>query len=469
MHILKSSGESLKARPASYAARSPRALKIMALAAVGFLLLAAIQTQAETMRKRYTFPYDRATRKASSMVAAKQARKKFLRDFLAEKFSPEITNRFAEDIDIALDPPDQYLASFNVVSERINEDETQVILTVEGSVDLSEMITALVQNKVLSFGKDAPKVMVMPSSRFEDPKAAKSIRALIHDKIKEAGLRPIAFESTTESVSFRVKSKVTPTEVERKMLARKATEFGADYLIYIDAEVETKPFSQGGYISDANFIYTILRPNGGLILGEAIVSERGSGSSPMLAFDRALDSIAPTIAQTAVGQLYEAIYSDSDVIYSTPQLREEKTIVIHWASAPLVQSIIERLQSTGARAQLGTGMSEVASRIKLETEMDDLDLFEWFNGQTFSSGGKSFKTPVVAYSENVIEVEAVAREAAPRKQVIAKAPPRNPKKPATGTPSKPTAPHNPGTLPGAQSGQQLAKVTLKLRPAQFNR
>jgi hypothetical protein len=402
------------------------------------------------------------------MVAAKQARKKFLRDFLSEKFSAEITSRLAEEIDIALDPPDQYLSSFNVVTERLNEDESQVTLTVEGSVELASMITALVQNNVLSFGKEPPKVMVMPSSRFEDAKAAKSIRALIHEKIKDAGLRPIAYESATDSVSFRVKTKVTPTEAERKMLVRKATEFGADYLIYIDAEVDTKPFSQGGYISDANFIYTILRPSGGLILGEALVSERGSGSSPMLAFDRALDSIAPTIAQNAVGQLYEAIYSDSDVIYSTPQLREEKTIVIHWAAAPLVQAIIERLQSAGARATLGTGTSEVASRIKLETEMDDLDLYEWFNGQTFSSGGKVFKTPVVAYSENVIEVEAVAREAAPRRQAIAKAPPRKPKKPASSAPGSTGTPA-PRDLPAGQSGQQLARVTLKLRPAQFNR
>src|SRR5262245_29759825 len=72
-------------------------------------------TNAETLRKRYTFPYDRATRKASSMVAAKQARKRLLRDFLAAKFSPDLINQLAEDIDVALDPPDQFLTSFNVV------------------------------------------------------------------------------------------------------------------------------------------------------------------------------------------------------------------------------------------------------------------------------------------------------------------------------------------------------------------
>src|SRR5215831_1214466 len=359
------------------------------------MLGAASLGRAETMRKPYAFPYDRATRKASSMVAASQARKRFLKDFLADKFAPEIT-KFAEDIDIALDPPDQYLTAFNVISERVNEDESQVTLTVEGNVDMAMMVAALVQNKVLSFGKDAPKVMVIPSSRFEDPKAARTLRALIFDKIKQAGLRPVAYESNVASVDFRIKEKVTPTSLEIKSLVRSAVQYGADYLIYLDAEVENKPFSQGGYISDGNFIYTILRPNGGLILGESIVSERGSGSSPMLAFDRALDSVAPVIEKVAIGQLFESIYSDSDVIYSTPQLKEEKTIVVNFASAPLVQAVIDRLEKTGATAKLGTGMTDVSSRVKIETTMDDLDLYEWFNRQTFSVGGKTYKTPVVA-------------------------------------------------------------------------
>ena len=418
---------------------------------------ASAEARAETMRKRYTFPYDRATRKASSMVAAKRARKQFLRDFLAAKFSPEITGKLAEDIDTALDPPDQYLNSFNVVTERVNDDETQVTLTVEGDVDLAAIVSALVQNKVLSFGKDAPKIMVLPSSRFENPKSAKTLRALIFDKIRQAGLRPVAYEGATQSISFRVKTKITPTEFERKAMIREATQYGADYLVYIDTEVETKPFSQGGYISDANFIYTILRPNAQLILGESIVSERGSGSSPMLAFDRALDSVAPVIAQTAVGQLFQAIYSDSDVIYDTPQLKQEKTLIVHWADAKLVQAIAERLQNAGARATLGTGMSEVAARLKLETGMDDLELFEWFNGQSFTLGNKIFKTPVVAYSENVIEVESVAAGAVPRKTAVAKAPVRK------------ARPNVNRTAAGDTGGPEIARVTLKLRPPQFNK
>lgn len=443
----------------------PARLCACALALVAFALVACSgpSAHAETLRKRYNFPYDRTTRRASSMKAASLARKKLLQDFLAAKFSPDIINNLAEDIDVALDPPDErFLTTFNVVSERLNEDESQVTLTVEGEFDFASMVSALVQNKVLSFGKEPPRVMVLPSTRFENSKAAKTLRALMYDQIKQAGLRPVAFESAGESVSFRVKGTVTPTSVERQAMIRTAVQYGADYLIYIDTEAEAQPLGPG-YIADATFIHTILRPNGSVILGESVVSERGSGSSAMLAFDRALDSVAPVIARVAIGQLYESIYSDSDVIYDTPQLKQEKTLVVNFANAALVQALVARLQQAGVTARLGTGMSDVSSRVIIETTMDDLELYEWLNRQSFNVAGKAYKTPVVAYAENRLEVEAVAELAKPKQPPLAKAPPRRPR-PAAPRPAGPRPSTN--TLPDTPAA--LAKVVLRMRPARFN-
>lgn len=413
---------------------------------------------AETLRRRYTFTYDRTTRKASSMIAADRARKRLLQDFLTTKFSADIVNNLAEDIDVALDPPDNFLTSFNVVGERLSEDESQVTLTVEGEFDFAEMVSALVQNKVVSFGKEPPRVMVLPSSRFENPKSAKTLRALIYDKIKQAGLRPVGFESVGESLSFRIRGAVTLTPAERQALIRTAVQYGADYLIYIDTEAVATPFVQGGYVADATFIHTILRPNGVVILGESVVSERGSGSSPMLAFDRALDSVAPVIARVAIGQLYESIYSDSDVIYDRPQLRQEKTLVVNFAGAPLVQALVGRLKQAGATARLGTGMSEVSSRVIIETEMDDLELYEWLNRQSFTVAGRGYKTPVVAYAEQRLEVEAVAEQAKPRRPPLVQAPPRRAPRPAGARPNT--------SLPDSPAA--LAKVVLRMRPPRFN-
>jgi hypothetical protein len=407
--------------------------------------------KAETLRKRYTFDYEKTTRRASSIAAAAKARKKLLLDFLSAKFAPEIINNLAEDIDIALDPPDEFLSTFNVVSERLNEDETKVTLTVEGEFNFAEMINALVKNKVLSFGKQPPRVMVLPSARFGDPAVAKSLRALIYDKIKQAGLRPVDFESVGESVSFRIKGSVTPTAIERQTLVRTAVQYRADYLIYIDTEIDSRPFGQGGYIADTTFIHTILRPNGALILGESITSERGSGSTAGLAFARALDSVAPVIARMAIAQLYESIYSDSDVIYDTPKLKQEKSVVINFGNAALVQALTERLISTGASVRLGTGMSDVSSRLSIETTMDDFDLYEWLNRQKFSIAGKEYTTPVVAYAENKLEVEVVASQTTPKRPALGKAPPRNPKRPVT-----------------APATGSLAKVVLQMRPPKFN-
>jgi hypothetical protein len=422
------------------------------LPGVALLVLAGFcinPVQAETLKKRYTFNYDKTTRRASSLAAAAEARKSLLLDFLSAKFAPEIVNRLSEKIEVALDPPDQFLTTFNVVSERLNEDETKVTLTVEGEFDFPEMINALVQNKVLSFGTPSPKVMVLPSSRFDDPTAAKSLRALIYNKIKQAGLAPVAFESSGEPVSFRINGNVIPAVAERQALVRAAIKYGADYLIYIDADIDAQPFAQGGYIADTTFIHTILRPNGALILGESITSERGSGSTPTLAAAQALDSVAPVIARMAIGQLYESIYSDSNVIYNTSKLKQEKSIVINLGNAALVQALVERLVSAGASPRLNAGMSELLSRLSVETTMDDLALYEWLNRQKFSLAGKEYTTPVVAYAENTLEVEAVAYQATPKRPRIIKAPPRNPKRPVS-----------------AQITDSL--VVLQMRPPKFN-
>ena len=426
-----------------------------ALALLLILLSCTVISRADTLRKRYTFTYDRATRRASSLVAAKEARKRLIRDFIAAKFAPEISNRFAEEIDIALDPADQYLTSFEVVSEKLNEDETQLTITVQAELDLVEIVNALVENKVLSFGKEPPKVMIFPSDRFADSKAAKTLRALMYEKIKKSGLRPVGFESSRQSVSIRIKDKVTPTALERQTLIRSATEYGADYLIFIDTEVDAKPFTQGGYVADATFIHTILRPNGAVILGESVTSERGSGSSATLAFDRALDSVAPVISKVAIAQLYESIYADSDIIYNTPKLKEEKSIVIHLGSSTLVQEVLRRLELAGATTKLQAAMTGTSAKAKIETSMDDLDLWEWFNQQTFKVDGRTFKTPVVVFAENTIEVEAVADQAKPTRPPSSQAPLRKPRP-------------SPGPA-GPQINKSLdALAELKLRPARFN-
>lgn len=392
--------------------------------------LCVSSVRADTLRKRYDFDYNKITRLASLQVATAQARKMFLRDFLAAKFAPEVIQSLAEDIDVALDPSDQFLSTFNVVSERLNEDQTRVTLTVEGEVDFPEMINALVANKVLSFGNKPARVMVLPSSRFEDPSAAKALRALIYGKIKDAGLRPVAAETAGTSVSFRIKDNVVPNGIERQAMVKTAMQSNADYLIYIDTTADVRPFQSGGYIADTTFIHTILRPNGSLILGESITSERGSGSTAGSAFDNALDSVAPVIAKNVIAQLYQAIYSDSDVLYNTPRL-QSKSLLVNPGGKSVVPSLAERLRNDGASVTVGAEMADGISRLSVQTTMDDSDLYEWLNRQKYSVGGKNYTTPVVAYSDNKLEVEAITDQVAPKRAPLIKAPPRSVKRPSS--------------------------------------
>lgn len=380
--------------------------------------------QAETLKKRYTF--DRKPGEARRIFensAATRAKQQFLADFLIQKFSKDIVENLKEEIDIALDPPDEYVVDFQIKTSKMSEDESKITLTVEGDINLPAMVTALVNNKVLSFGEKPPRIMYLPSNRWDNPKAAKTLRALLYDKIKQAGLQPVAFEGITEVTS--VQGKISPEGV--KVLAKTALQYKADYLMYIDLEADNKPASVGGYICDANFIYTIMRPNDNTILGESVVSERGSGSSSMLAFDRTLDAASPSIITQSVGQLYRSIFADSDVIYDTKQLKNSISLTVYFKDSPLqTQAIIKGLQNQGATVDLGVGGA--ADRMTIETTMEVLDLYNYFNDQTFEANGQKFKTPVIDYGENTISVEIVKPGAPPKKPVVQKnPPPRRPK------------------------------------------
>jgi len=396
------------------------------------LLAITFSAQAETLKKRHTFDYNPATRTASEARARSKARKQFLIDFLEAKFSRAILESLAEEIDIALDPPEAFLTDFKITNTRLSDDETKITLTVEGDVNLPAMVAALVQNKVLSFGERPPRVMLLPSNRFDDPKAAKTLRALVYEQMRQAGLQPVAFEGMTEITSVQIKQ--SPNGL--RILTKQALQYGADYLIHVDSEADNRPASIGGYICDANFIYTVMRPNDNRILGEGVITTRGSANSGMVAFGKAMDEAAPILMTRAVGQLYQSIFADSDVIYDQKQLKNTIALTVYGkTSSQQTQAIIRALQAQNAYVTLGVGA--VGDRMIVETSMDVLDLYNFFNDQTFEAGGMRFKAPVVGYGENTLEVEIVSPNGQPKKARATTPPPRRPRSSEAGAPTKP--------------------------------
>ena len=395
---------------------------LMKYATVALVILLgwAMSAQAETLKRRYTLPFKGgAMRTASRSQALNQAKQRFLADFLKDKFSETVIQEHQEDIDIALDPPTDYVLDFQVKSEKINPDETQITLTVEGNLDLPKMVAALVNNDVLSFVDKPPRVMVIPAGSFTDPLTAKKLRAMIYDQLKQAGLQPVAFEGITEVTAAQIKS--SPEGV--RMLAKKALEYKADYLMHFDVEADNRPFSQGGYVCDANFIYTLMRPYDNTILGESLFTGREGGNSSMVAFTNTLESVKDQLVLQAVGQLFRSIFEDSDVITDTKQLKNAFTLTVFFKDNPgQVQAIIDGLQALGATVQLGVGAG-AGDRLQIETTMDQLSLYNYLNDQTFSANGVKFKSPVVDYTENTISVEIVKAGVPAKKPVVKNTPP----------------------------------------------
>src|SRR5262249_40383639 len=149
------------------------------------------------------------------------------------------------------------------------------------------------------------------------------------------------------------------------------------------------------------------------------------------------------------------IYSDSDVIYDTPQMKNTVSLTIHGGKSDQVKKIMESLQASGSSVSLGTA-TEGSSRLNIDTTMDMLGLYNFFNGETFTSGQAKFKAPVVAYAENTMEIEVTDFSK----------PPTRPR------PAKPPAPrpaHVGNSTAGDDfsvgKGEQIAQLKTRIRPA----
>jgi hypothetical protein len=405
--------------PRLKAANGDYKMKRFLLPASGvMLLLLAISSvgHADVVTKQYRIKYDRATGAPSLDEAEIKAKRLLVEDELKKRLSPKLITEFSEKLAVVLNSPDEFISSFEIISEDFNRDQTERLLTVEGEVDIALVIGTLVQRNMLTFGPKAPRVMIVSSSD-QYQKAARSLRARIFDHIQMAGLR-LVDDVVSELPAAKAKGAGSPGGVERQ-----SKEYGADFIIQITTEVDAKPV-YSGYSTDVNLTYTISRPNNNLILAEATVKGHSSGASQMVAFDKAFDKIAAVVAMRATGGLYQAIFSISEISYGTPRLPQEKTMVVHGAGASIVQAIVAELDKLNVNPKLVSSTSGISSRIRIETDKDDADLYEWFNRRDLDVKGKPYTTLVVAYADNIIEIEAIAAKGVPRKKPVSKGPER---------------------------------------------
>jgi hypothetical protein len=168
-----------------------------------------------------------------------------------------------------------------------------------------------------------------------------------------------------------------------------------------------------------------------------------------------------------LGHLYQSIYEASDVITDQVQLKNQIELTVDEAKPEQIRAVLDMLKSRGANVDLAAGSgSGMVSRFNIEIGMDDEELYEMLNTLRLSAAGREFKTPVVFYAENKVEVEVVPVAAAPKRALAAKP------KPRTGG----LARGNGGGFNGGKGqnnggiGTALAnkaKVTLQFRPAKF--
>jgi hypothetical protein len=111
----------------------------------------------------------------------------------------------------------------------------------------------------------------------------------------------------------------------------------------------------------------------------------------------------------------------------------------------------------------------MVSRFSVETPMDDMQVYEMFNNLRLSSSGREFKTPVVIFSENSVEIEAVPINAVAKRAAAPRPKPRNPALAGNrgGGRGGGYGGGGGGRGTGGTALAAKAKVTLQLKPAKF--
>jgi hypothetical protein len=276
---------------------------------------------AQASRKTFVLPYDSTiSRLANQRSIESKARQEFLREFLKERFAKQAINNLSQDIDRALAPADKYILSFQIIEASIVSDNSASV-TVEGEIDLPDMVVALVKQNILSFGARPPKVVFLPAN-VQSPGAVEKLQALAFEYLQAAKLDLVDFRSLLSALASAAKS---GNRVPDSELKRIASQYGADYYVIINSSADVRPYTDGGYISSSNFTYTLMRPGSGKVIGSGSVEERTGGSTPSIAYDKSVELLAPQLVSKAASQLYLSIFNNSSVTYSDSTIVDSGT------------------------------------------------------------------------------------------------------------------------------------------------
>ncbi len=320
------------------------------------LLLAAAPTSALAESFRTSVIVDRPAgmpRRMADLEVDAAAQTALVEAFIAQRLSENLTRLRGDRVRTSLVPVARLIEKFTVVAKD-DVDATHVRVTCEGEIDSAAIVLQLVSQRILTFGENPPKVLLVPGAGTRT-EAMQSLRARMADTIGAAGITLLAGEATQAATPIR-------GPLNQAGIIAAGIDAGADFVAVIAYSTARAPSAVGGAVLDGTLQYTLMRPHDGVIIGEQVFNSRGSGSSEELASRKVMDDLAPGVAKGLAGRLAEAIFSSGRVIDPNVAPPTIRINVYARPSAAATNALVGILRNEGVQVSLGSGNAALQIR-----------------------------------------------------------------------------------------------------------
>jgi len=353
---------------------------------------------------------------AMNMTIDADAKRLLAEEYLNRRFSPVLLARRGDDIRVALDPLAALLSGFKVVS-RTDMPGNQVRVVCEADVDAAAVVLRLVENRVLSFERLGPRLLLAPAVGTS-PEVLQALRARMTEVVGGSGITVIAEEAAAPGLT----AARGPID-ERAAHTRAAVDAGAHFVALLAVSPVRAPSPAGGVVLDTSVRYTLLRAYDSAIVGEhAFPSERTSGVNYEMAMQRVLDQVGPAAARSIAGRVAEALFSNGRVVDTTVQQSDVTINVMLRPNAAATTAFLAFLRERGFHAALGTGRETTGDRVPAEriTVNDHAsveELYALFAGASFGPSN-ALHASVFEHGADSLGVEIVDGSAKPLNEPI---------------------------------------------------
>jgi hypothetical protein len=309
----------------------------------------ATSAHAEVFRAVVTVdtPAGMPSQLAANRAVDTAAKSGLVEAYLQQRLSPVLLSRRGDEVRTALDPLNELLDGFTVVSRTSASGGTRVVC--EADIDTAGVVRRLVENRVMSFGTTSPRLLMLPAPGTS-PELMSSLRLRMTDQLRGLGIEVLAAETLSHDAS----TARSAADASRAM-AEAAVDAGAHFVAVVRVAGTPAPAPAGLSVLDGSAGFTLLRSHDAAILGERAFTSREGGSSPQQALQRVFDVVGAPLARSLGGEIARAVFSNGHVVDTALQPGRVVISVQSRPSAASTAAFVDFLRGRGFRAALGSG------------------------------------------------------------------------------------------------------------------